>query len=267
MKKTFALIVLAFALQHVSDAQSHEFWIEPNGFRPQVGSVLRIGLWVGDRFAGEAYPYDPDRIDRFTLVGAATEKPVIGKSGVAISLVKIDAAGLHRIGYRSKRARNQLSAVEFERYLKEEGLEQIIQRRAERGESDQVGLEVYSRCAKALVCAGGECATDSDAPLGCPLEIVAVQNPYQLKAGDDLRVRVLYDGNPLRAARVVAVNKRDPDKLSFAISDSRGEAVFGLREPGEWLITTIQMIRAPESVDADWESFWASLTFELPRSP
>lgn len=42
------------------------------------------------------------------------------------------------------------------------------------------------------------------------------------------------------------------------------DLVAKLTEPGAWLFTTIHMIPAPEGLDADWESFWASLTFELP---
>jgi len=31
-----------------------------------------------------------------------------------------------------------------------------------------------------------------------------------------------------------------------------------------WLVKAVHMIPLPKDGDADWESFWASLTFELP---
>jgi hypothetical protein len=37
-----------------------------------------------------------------------------------------------------------------------------------------------------------------------------------------------------------------------------------MEEPGVWMITTIHMVRAAAGLDAEWESFWASLTFEIP---
>jgi hypothetical protein len=30
-------------------------------------------------------------------------------------------------------------------------------------------------------------------------------------------------------------------------------------------MTAVHMIEAPQSASADWESLWASLTFEIPR--
>ena len=33
---------------------------------------------------------------------------------------------------------------------------------------------------------------------------------------------------------------------------------------GVWLVKAVHMVPLPKGQDADWESFWASLTFELP---
>jgi len=30
-----------------------------------------------------------------------------------------------------------------------------------------------------------------------------------------------------------------------------------------WMIKAVHMIPAPAGIDADWSSFWASLTFEI----
>jgi len=37
-----------------------------------------------------------------------------------------------------------------------------------------------------------------------------------------------------------------------------------LDRPGLWLIKAVHMVPAPEGSGAEWESLWASLTFELP---
>jgi uncharacterized GH25 family protein len=47
-----------------------------------------------------------------------------------------------------------------------------------------------------------------------------------------------------------------------ARTDSAGRVAFAITKPGLWLIKTVHMIEAPPDSGADWESLWASLTFE-----
>jgi uncharacterized GH25 family protein len=64
---------------------------------------------------------------------------------------------------------------------------------------------------------------------------------------------------------VVAFNKQAPlDKLKLH-TDKDGRVVFRLNKPGIWLITSVHMMPRPLLSRGDWESFWASLTFELPK--
>jgi hypothetical protein len=37
-----------------------------------------------------------------------------------------------------------------------------------------------------------------------------------------------------------------------------------LARAGAWLVKTVHMVPAPTDTGADWESLWASLTFEIP---
>jgi hypothetical protein len=257
-------LVAVLALLLPLPARAHEFWIEPKTFRPEVGSVLRLGLHLGERFAGEPFPRNPALIDTFVVVGPRGEQPVMGRSGGMTNFVRIEAFGLHVIGYRSLRSRNELPAEKFESYLREEGLEAIVALRARQGESRKPGREVFSRCAKSLIAAGGEAVGGYDRALGFTLELVPQQNPYTLGEGERLAVGVLHDGRPLAGAKLVAVNRREPEKLLSAVSDADGRATFRLASAGVWMITTVHIVRAPRGVDADWESFWASLTFETP---
>jgi hypothetical protein len=43
-----------------------------------------------------------------------------------------------------------------------------------------------------------------------------------------------------------------------------GRASLVLDRPGLWLVKVVHMVPAPEGSGAEWESLWASLTFELP---
>jgi|GEM_PF-4645790 len=51
------------------------------------------------------------------------------------------------------------------------------------------------------------------------------------------------------------------------LADKQGRVKFPIEESGVWMLTIIHMIRATENVDADWESFWASFTFQIDCLP
>jgi len=77
-------------------------------------------------------------------------------------------------------------------------------------------------------------------------------------------VRLLYEGKPLAGTLIMALQRGRPGAVSAVRSDSRGRATLKLDRPGLWLIKAVHMIPAPADANADWESFWASLTFALP---
>src|SRR5262249_42062244 len=153
----------------------------------------------------------------------------------------------------------------FSQYLKEEGLDGIAEARARRGQTGGA-REIFSRCAKSLISSGPAAKTAGDRSLGFTLELLAERNPYGMSAGQELPVRVTYEGRPLVGALVVAMNRVNPmDKLT-ARSDRDGRVRFRLSRDGRWLIKAVHMIEAPADSGADWASYWASLTFELPAA-
>ena len=102
-----------------------------------------------------------------------------------------------------------------------------------------------------------------DRTLGFPIELVAERNPYEMRAGESLAVRLTYQSAPLAGALVVAFNQRHPYHKVRVRSDRDGRASFAIDEPGPWLVKAVHMVPAPAGANADWESFWASLTFEM----
>lgn len=265
MTRRIALPAAALALALAAPAFAHDFWIEPSTFRPAVGSTLGVGLVVGQGFRGEALPRNPAMIARFVLVTDAGEKPIGGRAAdEPAGSVQIDQPGLALIGYRSLDSQVSLEAAKFEAYLKDEGLESVIAARAGRGDSQKPSRELFSRSAKSLIQAGGSGATGYDRVLGLTLELVPEKNPYTMKAGDELPVRLLYEGKPLAGALVVALNYDAPDDRLARRSDANGRVSFRLPKEGGWLVKAVQMVPVTGNPNADWRSIWASLTFLLP---
>jgi uncharacterized GH25 family protein len=94
-----------------------------------------------------------------------------------------------------------------------------------------------------------------------PLELVAETDPYRTHA---LRLRLLYEGKPLAGALVVVFNKAEPLAKLKARTDDNGRVEFTLPRSGIWLVTSVHMIPASFFSGYDWQSLWASLTFERP---
>jgi uncharacterized GH25 family protein len=122
---------------------------------------------------------------------------------------------------------------------------------------------MFSRCAKSLVLAGPATAGQSDRRLGLPLEIVAERNPYMTAMGEELLFRLLYENRPLPGALVVAMNRLNPAEKLKARTDNDGRVRFRLTRGGMWLVKAVHMVPAPAGANADWASYWASLTFGL----
>ncbi len=243
-------------------AQAHDFWIEPGSFRPAAGAKVPLRLFVGMDFAGEPTVYLPDTFERYAVVGPDGEKNISGTLGDdPAGEFTVTRSGPYIVAYRSTLFSVTFDTLtEFEQYLEKEGLERIKTLRAFGPPKGKVIRENYSRSAKSLVVAGQPGAA-ADRALGLRLELIAEKNPYTTAR---VPLRLLYEGKPLANALVVAFNKAEPLKKQKARTDKDGRAQLDFGRPGTWLVTSVHMFPAPPKTNADWESVWASLTFERP---
>jgi uncharacterized GH25 family protein len=256
--------VLAWCLL-ASFVSAHDFWIEPSTFRPAVGSELAVALRVGQDFRGDPVPRNSKLIKRFALVSNVAETPISGFDGVEpAGIVRVAEPGVLWVVYRSGITPVTLEADKFEKYLAEEGLEKIHVLRQRRGESEKPGREIFSRSVKSLLVAESGSSRGFDRALGLTLEIVLKKDPGALAAGDSLPLTLLYEGEPLEGALVTAMEHENPTQKVKSRTDRRGQALLQIGQKGVWLIKAVQMIPAPPGVDADWESIWTSVTFEIP---
>lgn len=261
-------LALAAGLFLAASAAAHDFWISPSSFQPAVSSSVQARLFVGTHFQGEPVPRYAPWIQRFALLGPGIDIPMFGRDGSDPAGAGLIAGpGLYFITYQSTGSPLELDPAKFEEYLRAEGLEKILELRAARGESQKPSRELFYRCAKSLLQAGGSGSEGFDRILGLTLEIIPEKNPYTLPPGAALPVRLLYEGKPLQGALFIALDQAAPDKAISIRSDAEGRATFTLPRDGVWLIKAVEMIPARGGKDTDWESFWASLTFRLGPPP
>ncbi len=256
-----ALLLLSAIV--TSRASAHDWWLEAATSSTPVGSEVAVTATVGVAFQGDRVTRDPRRIRRFVALDAQGEQAVGGEPGSdPLGRFVVRAEGTTTLVFESEPARLFLRAPEFERYLKEEGLDAIVAQRAQRGESQKMGLEQYTRCAKALVRTPG--APLLDRAVGLPLELVALGDLAPLAAGGKLALTVQWRQTPLAGVNVVALERDHRDAPITACSDEHGRVELALPHGGFWLVKCVHMAPAPAETRLDWESFWASLTFEVP---
>jgi uncharacterized GH25 family protein len=241
---------------------AHEFWIDPASMRVAVNTPIKLDLKVGCETELTILPRDPSRFERFVMVSPSDESDVAGVDGRApAGIARPMSAGVHVVAYRSTSSTVDLDAAKFEKYLRDEGLEYAIQRRAELGQTNQRGRERFSRCAKALVVVGDAPRENFDKVLGLPFEIIPDQDPRDVGATPRSTFRALLNGKPLPNA-LVRATRMDAEKILAARTDAEGRVSFALPSEGRWRLNAVHVTELPKDDAQQWESLWASLVFE-----
>lgn len=262
--RRLGLLVMTALVLMVAPLAAHDMWIEPTTFFSQPGQIVSLRLRVGQDLLGDPLLLDPTLVNQFVVKDGDGLRPVVRRDGRdPAGLVRLAAPGVHVIGYWSNPSAIAIPADTFNQYLREEGLDAVSSLRASRNETRTPAREIFSRCAKSLVFSGAISDAQGDRPLGFPLELVAERNPYSLRADQELPVRLTYENRPLAGALVVAINRLNPAEKLSARTDSDGRVRIKLRRDGMWLIKAVHMVPAPAGAQAEWASFWASLTFEM----
>jgi uncharacterized GH25 family protein len=255
-----------------SPAGAHDYWLVPETFTPKEGTNVPVRVYVGEAFKSEQEIASASKKTAAVHFVTATKtvknfaEPADGtKPALAF---KMDGTGTAVFRYDRDWSSITLKADKFTAYLKEEGLEEVIQARAAAGESDADGKERYRRYLKTIVHGGGKPDDTPTKPLGQTFEIVTLKNPFALKPNDELPVSVVFEEKPLAGLKLTAWH-RDGATLTAltATTDKDGKASFKLTKAGAWVVRGVHMRRVAEKKPeppADWESFWASVTFAVP---
>jgi len=123
--------------------------------------------------------------------------------------------------------------------------------------------ESYVKHAKTLAYVGT--AGDDQSwgePVGTAFELVPEKNPFGLKAGDELPIRVLKKGQPITQLRVNIV-LAGQKQGEFQTTDGEGRVSFLIKRAGRYLIRATEL-RPATKPDLEWESDFTTLTIEIP---
>lgn len=264
MKK---LIPVLFVVAFSSLALAHEFWLQPKKFRYAVGEDVNIDFLVGENFTGEPWDLTRHRVESMQVVSSYGKKDLKTsvKSTKGNNLTfKLANEGTHLFSMTSNAADITLQGAEFNAYLEEDGIDDILTQRKKNNELDKPSHESYTRYAKLLVQSGRN--TDGDVfkrKLGLKVEIIPLANPYKLKSGDYLDCEILFDGKPLPHQKVKIwsfIGNRA--FLQDAYTENDGRVKFPISNAGPWMVSFVKMVKS-EKAGFDYESMWASLVFGI----
>jgi hypothetical protein len=180
----------------------------------------------------------------------------------------------------------ELAAKDFNEYLEHDGVLDMLELRRKNNALDKDAVEKYSKHVKAIFQVGNKKTDDWKTPLGYPIEFVPEENPYDLETGKTMKVKLLWQGQPLANQLVYAgsdgsCHEQEHSRQHAAgeehshdhedshthgasqlRTDANGVVSLKIDHEGQWYLRTIHMAQSSEQ-GLTHESNWATLTFEI----
>ena len=260
--------VCALAVWAASGLAAHDLYLMPEKFIVKPGASLRLTFQNGDAFPVGGAAVKPGRLRDTRLrakAGLEDMQQIQAGATATSAVVRVPGEGLAILTARTVPNFIELGAAKFKSYLEHENLTNVLAWRNQHGEAAKPGRERYSKYVKALVKAGkGDDGYRERT--GLTIEIVPEADPYALAPGQDLPVLVLFQGKPAVDVAVESawLEGGKSRMENIGRTNSEGRLRIPLKGAGPHRLHAIVMERCAEPKVADWESFWASLTFEVP---
>jgi len=279
--KKFTFLLVGFVL-----FSSHDMFLKMDTHFLQPNTLSAIQLFNGT-FEKSENIIDRIRMKDVSLVGNGMRSSVDSSQWSEVEYItllnfKTGEAGTWVAGVSTKPNNIELSAKDFNEYLEHDGVLDMLDWRKENNTLDKSAVEKYSKHVKTIFQVGDKKTDDWKTVLGYPIEFVPVRNPYELKKGDTLQIKLLSNGKPLPNQLVYvgagtedhghsheeghthdheaeAHHHHDATRLR---TDADGLISIQITSEGYWYLRTIQMEHSEEP-ELTHESNWATLTFQV----
>jgi len=251
------MVVFAFA-------HAHEFWMQPLKFFLRPGERTSISFLVGENFIGEPWDLKLHKVEKLDIHHIDGVKNLLDSVKTSVkdnlSVTPLEE-GTHLIALQSSNAFSELPGEKFNEYLTEDGLDDVLSHRKKTGTLDKSGREYFRRYSKLLLQVGNKRDDTYKKVLGFPIEIVPEANPYTFKKGDLVKFKILSDGKPIFGVKVRVWNRyQNRTTIQPVYPEKNGIIEMRIVNPGPWMVSVVKMVPSKQE-GADWQSYWASLTF------
>lgn len=254
------------ALLFAASISAHDTWLIPDEFSVPPNTALTLDLTSGMEFPKLDVGPKPERVESAKCRLAGKTFDIMNKVAAPNSLqFKADLAevGAATFWVQLPPRSLEIKPEEVKEYLDEVDAPEALRKQwAEM--KPQRWRESYTKHPKTFARVGQPQGDRSwGEPVGMFLEIVPEVDPTALKAGDDFPVRVLKDGKPFAGFSLNALSAGG-GKGATRRTDSAGRATFRIDKAGPWLLRGTD-IRRSTKPNIDWESHFATLTFEAAK--
>ena len=262
-------LALVLTIASASIAFAHDMFLKPTRYFAPENAEVRVRVLNG------TFTESSNSIARGRLADASVLTPR-GRTKIDTAEwsvrgdtstfhIHTRAAGTYVIGASTKPSEIDLSADDFNLYLADDGIPDVLDARRRAGELQKPARERYHKHVKAFVQVGDARSDLYATPLGYPAEIMPLENPYSVAKGGTLRVRTLVDGKPAGNQYVLYGGTDASDagiEQKSVRSNAEGIATIPLPVAGIWFVKFINMTRVGRD-GVDYESKWATITFQV----
>lgn len=266
-RAVIALVGAVLALTTVLAA--HDMFLKLRSFHVAPNAPVTVTLLNGT-FTTSENAITRDRVADISLLApdgrTRYDTATVSARGDSTFLhIKTGAAGTYVLGFSTNPNRLRISGKEFDAYLAEEGLVDVIAARKAAGTSADSTSERYAKHVKALLQVGASPSDGYAAILGYPAELIPLENPYTIKPGGELPVRALVRGVAAAGVTLLAGGRTSggarltPQTVK---TNESGEAIIQVPRRGQYYIKFISILKQVAG-DVDYASNWATLTFEI----
>ena len=262
MKKTIIILLLVIG----AASFAHEFWIQPDKFIYKRGETINLKFLAGENFAGVNWNGNNEKVQAMHLyfadvVDSNLKDNLTDNKGDSVQF-SIYEEGTAMVTLNTKNSFIDLEAKEFNAYLRDEGLTEALEYRKVHGDTTKKGTERYQRSVKTIFQVGKNKTSVFKKRTVLPLDIIPDENPYAVTKDGKFKLRILFQGNTLKKTKI-KVWHRANNKMSAEDyeTDDHGEVKIFLSLRGEWMVSCVKMVRLEDDPDAEWQSYWGSLTW------
>ncbi|MEM9260996.1 MAG: DUF4198 domain-containing protein, partial [Bacteroidota bacterium] len=202
MRKVFFLCLVVVL------CSSHDMYLKLDTFFLQPNSTATLQLFNGT-FDKSDNVIDRDRMIDASMVGNGNRTAIdtaawSEKDKQTLLKFQTGAAGTWVAGVSTRPRDFEMTAEKFNDYLVHDGVLDMLEWRKENNELELDAIERYSKHIKAIYQVGDMHTEDWKTVLGYPIEFVPLSNPYTTHAGHGLKVKLLWQGEPLANQLVYA---------------------------------------------------------------
>ena len=236
------------------------------------GKKVYLRFQVGEDFTGENWHGNNDKMN---LLRATSNNyqfdlaPFLGTvPGDSVRLDTIIYPGNYTLTYYGKNSYIELDATKFNEYLEQEGLLEALRARRLMHQDTIIGRESYQRCAKTLIRIKSRMGKSDYlktsfyvAPTALPLDIVPLDNPYNLKQPGTISFNIYFQNRLLHSGKVMLWQRLNGQTKQTVLEIESGVVKATIDPAGTWMISLVQMIQDPVKGTGYWQSYWGSLTW------